>query len=899
MFVTSVANAANRFSVATGNWNSTATWSATSGGAGGASVPAAGDVVTIEGGFTVTVTADAACTSLTFTTTTFGTLSINSGITLAVSGAITIPRGLNPDVNTLAVGAGILNASTIAFTSSGTAVRHIMTISTGTVTVTGDITTNNNGNTSPSITFTGAGLLQVGGQLMSLTNVGGTLTTIAGCTVNYNGAGQTARVDNYLGNLTLSGSGVKTFATTPTVTGVLSMEGTATVAVTTGVVTYGTAATLQYNTSTSRTASAVEWITPFAATGGVVIANTGTITLNVNKVFNASVPLTINSGATLNTDAANNRSLSFGGDFNNGGTFTANASPITISGTMATQSIDGFTTTGLVSMTKTSGTATFQGNVNGTGLTINGTGGTLNLGTGLTHTFTGTWTRTNGTLNGGSSTLNFSLAGTVFSGTGGTFTAGTGTVNYSNAAAQTFPALTYNNLTLSGGGVKTVSTTPTVSGILSMQGTSSVTVTTGAVTFGAASTLEYAGSSAQTSTNEEFPAASGPVNLKINNASGVILHAARSIGGDLTLTNGILTTTATNLLTLNSGATTSVGSNSSYVDGPIAKAGTGAVTFPVGKSGTYRPLAISAPGAGNTLKAEYFKATPPNRTSRVAGLYKVSACEYWDLSVVSGTPTVDVTLYWNGIASPCNAAIAYIDNPASVTIAHHNSGSSSWDSYGGSGVGTNSSGSVTRTSVSIFSFFTLGSTDPNNPLPVKLSNIKAFEKQQGVQIDWTAYQEENLSRYSVERSTNGITYTSIGEIASRNSAVETNYGFFDASPVQGVNFYRLRTIDMDSKYAYSAIVKVNLDKSGKDISLYPNPSAGGYISFQGADLAKGNYTVRVYNSIGAHVMGQSFTHTGGAINQTLKLPSGIKSGMYSLQLINGDVKVMSKTFMVQ
>ena len=48
-------NAATRYSVASGNWTSTSTWSATSGGAGGASVPIAGDLVIIEGSFEVTI----------------------------------------------------------------------------------------------------------------------------------------------------------------------------------------------------------------------------------------------------------------------------------------------------------------------------------------------------------------------------------------------------------------------------------------------------------------------------------------------------------------------------------------------------------------------------------------------------------------------------------------------------------------------------------------------------------------------------------------------------------------------------------------------------------------------------------------------------------------------------
>ena len=90
-----------------------------------------------------------------------------------------------------------------------------------------------------------------------------------------------------------------------------------------------------------------EWVTPFAAAGGVVINGSQTTTINGAKVFNAGIPLTINSGAKLGTGA---NSLTLGGDFiNNGGTFTSTG-PIVIANTMANQSIAGFTTTGLVSI---------------------------------------------------------------------------------------------------------------------------------------------------------------------------------------------------------------------------------------------------------------------------------------------------------------------------------------------------------------------------------------------------------------------------------------------------------------------------------------------------------------------------------------------------------------------
>ena len=412
---------------------------------------------------------------------------------------------------------------------------------------------------SATLTISGSNTLTVSGNWTN----NGTFTANSS-TVIYNAAGaQTCAVVMY-NNLTLSGSGIKTFATTPTVNGILSMEEIATVTVSTGVVTYGTNATLQYNTATARTVTSEEWITPFEAAGGVIIDNTGTITLNAAKVFNASVQLTINSGATLNTSASTFR-LTFGGDFhNNGGTFITGDSPIVITNTAVTQSIDGFTTTGTVSMTKTAGTATFQGNVSGAGLTINGLGGTLNLGAGLTHEFSGTWIRDDGTLYGGSSTLK--IAGSV-NGSIGTFTAGTGTVEW-NGAEQTLAGVTYNNLTLSGSGIKTLSAGTIINGAL--------TLTNGTLTIGP-DTLTIAGSSPTltsgvmdasdstatlTFTNTSpivLPASffTGNVNnLTLNGIGGVTLGNNTTVIGTLNLTSGNLTVTDPYILTMGGSATT-------------------------------------------------------------------------------------------------------------------------------------------------------------------------------------------------------------------------------------------------------------------------------------------------------------------------------------------------------
>lgn len=116
-----LSRAADRYSVANGSWNSTATWSDVSGGTSGASVPAAGDNVYIEGGYTVTLNVNTASLNL---------LSINTGSTFATSGTFTVTA------TTIVVNGIYRNASSGAVTGTMTVngrYQHAFTTTAGTV----------------------------------------------------------------------------------------------------------------------------------------------------------------------------------------------------------------------------------------------------------------------------------------------------------------------------------------------------------------------------------------------------------------------------------------------------------------------------------------------------------------------------------------------------------------------------------------------------------------------------------------------------------------------------------------------------------------------------------------------------------------------------------------------
>ena len=356
-------------SAATGNWNATTTWS-------GAHIPVAGDDVTITGGFTVTVTANAACTSLTFSQTTANnTVNISSGKTLTVSGAITIISAA-PNLNLLAVGAGILNAGSIAFTSGITTMGHEITISAGTVTVTGDITAIGSSG-SATITFTSTGKLKIGGQLYQAVNVSsaGTLNTATGSTVEYNGADQNVQGFTYY-HLVLSGSGRCDFLDSPHVSGNMTLSGTVNANIIVGL-------TIDGNVNIGNGTTCTIKDQPFAVSGTTTVGGgtSGTLATsspNGSKIFTGLVTIAANgtwdnsyySAITFRSGITNNGTF-IGGS----GIYTFNTNSQALTGTF---SIDKVTVTG-VTLTNNN-TLTVTGALAGTGGLTNLNTGTLNIG---------------------------------------------------------------------------------------------------------------------------------------------------------------------------------------------------------------------------------------------------------------------------------------------------------------------------------------------------------------------------------------------------------------------------------------------------------------------------------------------------------------------------------------
>jgi hypothetical protein len=320
--------------------------------------------------------------------------------------------------------------------------------------------------------------------------------------------------------------------------------------------------------------------------------------------------------------------------------------------------------------------------------------------------------------------------------------------------------------------------------------------------------------------------------LKMNSAPGgaLVLNVPVNIpaSGTLTLTNGIITTTATNLLTLGNAATTTIGSSSSFVNGPLnyqmAASATRTLNFPIGKNGNYRPFELTV--AHNATTAYTYASEMIHESAKAlaktlpATIAVVSDINYWRINRLltstmvassanlSGNQTIKF-YYFEGDAVSDADDLRIVKN----TTATPNS----WIDIGGVGT-TSETGTITSTSnpsaFNSFSDFALANhIGGGNALPVKLVSMDANPAKEAINVDWVTATEIDNKGFEVERSTDGEIFETIGWVDGNGSTnKKIVYKFQDTDVKPNVTYYyRLNQVDFDGKnersHIASAIIK--------------------------------------------------------------------------------------------
>lgn len=110
--------------------------------------------------------------------------------------------------------------------------------------------------------------------------------------------------------------------------------------------------------------------------------------------------------------------------------------------------------------------------------------------------------------------------------------------------------------------------------------------------------------------------------------------------------------------------------------------------------------------------------------------------------------------------------------------------------------------------------FTVGAS-----LPVKFQALEAIPFHNSVALKWSVGTEDNLSGYTVEKSTDGRNFSKIGFVGASG---ENNYSFVDTRP-SATSYYRIQSMDVDGSYGYSTVAVVKAGKSMIVLKAFPSP----------------------------------------------------------------------------
>jgi hypothetical protein len=154
-------------------------------------------------------------------------------------------------------------------------------------------------------------------------------------------------------------------------------------------------------------------------------------------------------------------------------------------------------------------------------------------------------------------------------------------------------------------------------------------------------------------------------------------------------------------------------------------------------------------------------------------------------------------------------------------------------------------------------------------LPVKLMDFTGALKEGGVTLDWQTAMERNNDHFEIERSAGGNAFTSIGEVrGAGNSDLPVSYSFTDATPNNGVNYYRLKQVDADGTATYSAIVTIEMRPAAGSFTVYPNPVVDAFTVRLPGETA-GACTITLFDLGGKPIFMTTTMATGGIIPVTL------------------------------
>jgi len=172
--------------------------------------------------------------------------------------------------------------------------------------------------------------------------------------------------------------------------------------------------------------------------------------------------------------------------------------------------------------------------------------------------------------------------------------------------------------------------------------------------------------------------------------------------------------------------------------------------------------------------------------------------------------------------------------------------------------------------------------------PVSLLSFSGYREGSHNLLKWSTASEQNNKGFQIERSTDGINYSSIGFVNSRsvngNSASLLHYTFNDNNLQGNKQYYRLKQSDIDGREKLSNIIliKGQLPTSLTLSGLFPNP-ANNIISII-VDAPDGNEVELMITDMNGRLIKRQSAAVEAGTNTIPVDISKLTNGIYAVKL---------------
>lgn len=184
-----------------------------------------------------------------------------------------------------------------------------------------------------------------------------------------------------------------------------------------------------------------------------------------------------------------------------------------------------------------------------------------------------------------------------------------------------------------------------------------------------------------------------------------------------------------------------------------------------------------------------------------------------------------------------------------------------------------------------YSIFSLEVYNVLGTLPVSLISFDTKLQTNGqVALNWSTASESNNDHFIVEKSTDGIAFITIAQVASKNSDsnARLNYNQIDVAPSNGINYYRLTQVNLNGTSKVLGVKSQQVNIKTANSILYPNPLQDNKFNLNLANQQDGQVAVGITNLSGKSVYQGNVNVASGTA--TVNIATQLVSGLYLVNI---------------